>query len=357
MKQRFAKPNLNTTLKGKHPECIYVPDRLHEADEPSITDLKGIRLPYIIMDDLSIESTDEDKEAALKWMDMTISPEILHHLKATSQTSHNPIRIHEDDLPGKTVEQVYSGWFKKMLDQGRDQNEFLPILIRASRIFLGIYEEWNDVEDYEGLYRVSNFGIIKSLARQVWNGHAYYAIKERILKQHLAKKGYYTVTISKNSIMKTYEVHILMAKPFLNHTSCGFDLVVDHKDNIKTNNALSNLQIITHRKNISKDSVNKDSGYTGVKKASFGNNFTAHIGINNEYLYIGTFTCESDAGEAYTYILALFECGKSIEHIRLVIKDKYALKHSSKYKWVTWDKGSGKWMAQPYINGKRKKNW
>lgn len=37
---------------------------------------------------------------------------------------------------------------------------------------MGLQKEiWRDVSGYEGKYQVSNFGHVKSLARQVWNGH------------------------------------------------------------------------------------------------------------------------------------------------------------------------------------------
>ena len=216
-------------------------------------------------------------------------------------------------------------------------------------------EEWKDVPGYVGKYQVSNIGRVKSLKRPVWNGRSYYIIEERTLKQHLATKGYYTVRISKLGIMKTHEVHVLMAKAFYNHIPCGLELVVDHKDHNRKNNTLSNLQLITHRENVSKDRDNKNSQYTGVRKSSFGKNFTAHIGIYNEYLYIGTFKSEKDAANAYKYILTLINDKKSLDYIKSEIKIKYAPIYSSKYKWVTWDKNKNKWIAQPYINGKRKR--
>jgi hypothetical protein len=34
-------------------------------------------------------------------------------------------------------------------------------------------EEWRDIEGYEGLYQVSNFGRVRSLDRTVWNHNGY----------------------------------------------------------------------------------------------------------------------------------------------------------------------------------------
>ena len=45
-------------------------------------------------------------------------------------------------------------------------------------------EEWKDIKGYEGLYKVSNKGRVKSVERKVWNSgnQSYNTIKERILK-------------------------------------------------------------------------------------------------------------------------------------------------------------------------------
>ena len=39
-------------------------------------------------------------------------------------------------------------------------------------------EIWKDIKDYEGLYQINNYGIIKSLPKQ----DGFYYLKERILK-------------------------------------------------------------------------------------------------------------------------------------------------------------------------------
>ena len=51
---------------------------------------------------------------------------------------------------------------------------------------------------------------------------------------------------------------------FFGHVPGGYKIVVDHIDNNRLNNHVSNLQLITQRENSSKDRKNGTSQYTGV---------------------------------------------------------------------------------------------
>ena len=117
---------------------------------------------------------------------------------------------------------------------------------------LGI-EVWKNIPEFES-YQVSNLGNVKSLKYG----------KERMLKQSTNGVGYYQIGIygNKKRIQKT--VNQTMAIAFLSHKPCGHKIVVDHIDNNKLNNKLYNLQLITHRENISKDKKNKTSKFIGV---------------------------------------------------------------------------------------------
>ena len=99
-------------------------------------------------------------------------------------------------------------------------------------------EEWKDIADYE--YQVSNLGRVRSLKRNI------------IMKPRKDKYGYLYVNLY-NKVRKTYKVHQLVAMAFLNHNPCGMDVVVDHINNIKDDNRLVNLQLISCELNNQKD--------------------------------------------------------------------------------------------------------
>lgn len=134
-----------------------------------------------------------------------------------------------------------------------------------------LIEEWRSVKGYEGKYEVSSFGRVKSLSREMWNGSNFWKSKEVILKQQLnPKNGYLQVSISNEIIKgKTFVIHKLVAVAFLDHSRCGFKIVVDHIDSDKHNNNVNNLRLVSSRFNLSKDRKNKTSKYVGVSK--FGN--------------------------------------------------------------------------------------
>ena len=59
---------------------------------------------------------------------------------------------------------------------------------------------WKDIPGYEGLYRVSNVGEIKSL--RGWNGRGY-VHREKILSKTMTTTGYYKVELTKDGMKQT----------------------------------------------------------------------------------------------------------------------------------------------------------
>ena len=162
-------------------------------------------------------------------------------------------------------------------------------------------EIWKDIPDYEGIYQVSNLGRIKSLERKIWNvkNNSYSKLKCKILKQSLTGKGYLAVNLHKNGIKKTKTIHVLVAICFLGHKQSGMKgFIVDHKDNIKTNNKLSNLKLITNRKNLSKNKKGT-SKYTGVSWNKNKNKWIAQIYMNGKNKNLGYFDNEYSAHIKY----------------------------------------------------------
>lgn len=90
-----------------------------------------------------------------------------------------------------------------------------------------VQEIWKDIPDYEGLYKVSNFGNIKSVR------------KNKIMVPY-SNHGYLQLCLRKNNIAKTYKVHRLVAQAFIpnpNNLPC-----INHKDENPSNNYVNNLE-------------------------------------------------------------------------------------------------------------------
>jgi hypothetical protein len=144
-------------------------------------------------------------------------------------------------------------------------------------------EEFKVVPEYDD-YKISNFGRVKSLK----------AGRELILKQQMGSTGYKQITLYKANAAKSRTIHQLMAITFLGHSASGYKLVVDHIDNNKLNNNLSNLQVVTHRHNTVKDRVGKYP--TGVSKCY--NKYRARVTIDGTRHCLGLYKNINEAVEA-----------------------------------------------------------
>jgi hypothetical protein len=163
-----------------------------------------------------------------------------------------------------------------------------------------IKEIWRDIPNFEGYYQVSNLGRVKSLERKIKDAlNRYRVCKERIKAQAIDTNGYKIVCLCKNGKQKIYKIHKLVAMAFLNHIPCGHKEVVDHIDNDKMNNNLSNLQLTTMRHNSSKDRINGTSKYTGVYWGKKRKKWVAKIKIDGVNIFLGRFENELEAHEAY----------------------------------------------------------
>lgn len=151
-------------------------------------------------------------------------------------------------------------------------------------------EKWCHVKEYEGIYIISNFGRVISLARK-------YVPFDKKLKPTLSGK-YLTVKLYKDGKGKTFTIHSLMAISFWDFKS-NYTEVIDHKDNNPLNNNLSNLQIITQRKNVIKNTNRGISDYVGVYFNKDRNKWVASVFFDKKLVYLGGFDSESSAKLAY----------------------------------------------------------
>lgn len=155
-------------------------------------------------------------------------------------------------------------------------------------------EIFKDIKGYEGYYKVSNLGRVKSLERFVKKRNGVtQPVKERMLKPAVDGTGYMSVALTG----KTFKVHQLVAVAFLNHKTNGHSLVVDHKDNNKLNNKLSNLDIVTQRINLSRRGGT--SKYVGVSWSKENRKWHSTTRVNGKQIHLGYFNDEFEASNAY----------------------------------------------------------
>jgi hypothetical protein len=165
-------------------------------------------------------------------------------------------------------------------------------------------EVWKDIPGLEERYQVSNMGNVKSLDRicQQKNGKAYFR-KGKLLRPHLNNKGYYDVSIWQDGKNKRIRIHTLVAMAFLNHKPGGMNTVVDHVDNNRLNNYVSNLQLTSQRHNSSKDKSGHTSDYIGVSYDKSRGKWLSVAYIKGKMKHIGRFRCELSAAYAYNQTL------------------------------------------------------
>jgi hypothetical protein len=191
-------------------------------------------------------------------------------------------------------------------------------------------EVFNDIPQYLGMYKASDLGRIMSLRKGT----------PLIMSQNLIKNNYLSVGFSVNGFLKVYSVHQLVAMAFLGHTPCGYKVIVDHrKEGDRLDNRLSNIQLITPRGNTSKSIKNAVSKYTGVSWDKTTNKWRSAIHQDGKSIYLGAYSTEEEASDAYQDALRRINLGEKIQQY-------INPKKTSKYKGVNWDKDKRKWLVR-----------
>ena len=109
--------------------------------------------------------------------------------------------------------------------------------------------EWKDIKGFEGLYKISNTGLVISVERiSVYKDGRSKIIKEKILKQSDNGNGYNKVNLfDLNHKAKNYYIHRLVAEHFVDNPN-NYN-VVNHKDENTKNNNFINLEWCTNKYN------------------------------------------------------------------------------------------------------------
>lgn len=121
-------------------------------------------------------------------------------------------------------------------------------------------ESWRSVSDYEGLYEISDFGQVNSIARPSTRGG--------ILKQKTEKDtGYQAVTLSKDGVERQYRVHVLVLTEFVSPRLDGLE--GRHMNGDPSDNQLTNLVWGTSQENsldVTRHGRNRNANKTRCKR-------------------------------------------------------------------------------------------
>jgi hypothetical protein len=137
-------------------------------------------------------------------------------------------------------------------------------------------EIWKAVVGYENYYEISDLGNVRSLERIIT-----YETKTKLGKViirndikkaknlgiRLGNVGYYITDFQVNSIKQTVTIHRLLAEAFIPNPENK--ATVNHKDGIKTNIAISNLEWATFSEN------NKHAVDNGLRESPWTGKFGA----------------------------------------------------------------------------------
>ncbi len=182
-------------------------------------------------------------------------------------------------------------------------------------------EVWKPIEGYEGIYEVSSFGRVRSLDRIVDFGNENYSrqmlCKGKIMKGSISHNGYIYVSLClPNKKVRTY-IHRLVAKAFISNPK-GYN-VVNHKDENKKNNNVSNLEWCTTKYNLNYG--------TGIERARLKL-------LNNEKYSkkIAQYTLDGKLVDVYP---SLHEIQRSLGYIRCNVRQccEGNRKQSYGFKW------------------------
>ena len=134
-----------------------------------------------------------------------------------------------------------------------------------------IKEKWLPIKGFEGYYEVSNYGRIRSLDRSILTKDGVRTnYKGRLLSQSIGTKGYPKVAITKDGKQKCVFIHRAAAEAFIENKDSLPE--VNHIDENKLNNHISNLEWCSTKYNSNYGQRNKNMAEKHKKDVVIINN-------------------------------------------------------------------------------------
>lgn len=202
---------------------------------------------------------------------------VIAHINKDLANNVFEIRKFADKL--KDIVCILIGCTREQLEDADFKNKELG---EEWKVSLNDIEIWKPIPTYEG-YLINNFGQIKSLDRKGSDGRF---IKGVYKEYHLGTTGYPSCTLSNNEGKKTWAIHQLIMWSFTNYVPSYYDCVINHIDNIKTNNCITNLEIVSSRYNSTIHKKSK-SGEHGIYERN--GEFEVTLRIDGKKSYLGKY--------------------------------------------------------------------
>ena len=149
-------------------------------------------------------------------------------------------------------------------------------------------DDWKPIEDFPD-YFVSRNGLIRGKMK-------------RILKPNFCgnNRGYLVVQLCRDKKIFRKRVSVLVATAFISNPE--HKPFVDHVNKDTLNNKVDNLRWATRSENLqnSKKRKNTSSRFKGVSRFKYHQNYwQASIRKNGKSIYLGTFSSDTAAAQAY----------------------------------------------------------
>lgn len=181
-----------------------------------------------------------------------------------------------------------------------------------------ITEIWKDVRGFEGLYKASDLGRVKSVLKEVSCHIKYKRIQQEvILKPSIKNNGYAGYSLYKNGKVSYMSAHRIIAISFLENEDNKKE--VNHKDGNRLNNKLENLEWNTRSENVYHSflELNRSTGLGSIKARGFKHGASIKVNqLDMNRNIIKTWDCMNDAKREGYGIGNIFSCcnGKRKTH-------------------------------------------
>lgn len=155
-------------------------------------------------------------------------------------------------------------------------------------------EVWKDIPGYYGRYKISSLGRVKTFFKDKCG---------KIMKNQTDKDGYKYIQLCYKGVHKKHKIHRIVMFSFIGSS----DMPVDHINQKRDDNRLSNLEYVTIRENILRgDKLKKkrkgcSSRFIGVSRSKNKTNpwkSAVRNGTGKE-IFLGYYSSEEEARDAY----------------------------------------------------------